>query len=139
MSYQSPRVTVDAILIEENRLLLIKRKGNPFRNAWALPGGFVEYGETTEHAITREMKEETGLDIKIVRLAGVYSDPVRDPRGHTISIVYIVKAVGGHLQSGDDAAEVGFFSLPSLPALAFDHQQIVKETQQRNLDVLSKM
>ncbi len=139
MKYQSPKLTVDGILVEENRLLLIKRKNNPFRNNWALPGGFVDYGETTENAIIREMKEETGLLTRIVKLSGVYSDPKRDPRGHTVSIVYIVQKVGGTLKSGDDAAEVEYFAFESLPSLAFDHQQIVIDAYQRDHDVLSKM
>jgi 8-oxo-dGTP diphosphatase len=139
MRYHSPKLTVDGILVEEKRLLLIKRNHDPFKDEWALPGGFVEYGETTEDAIIREMKEETGLITKVCTLSGVYSDPKRDPRGHTVSIVYIVKKDGGTLEGGDDAAEARFFALEQLPSLAFDHHQIIKDAFRRNHDVLSKM
>ncbi len=139
MRYHSPKLTVDGILVEEKRLLLIKRNHDPFKDEWALPGGFVEYGETTEDAIIREMKEETGLITKVSTLSGVYSDPKRDPRGHTVSIVYIVKKDGGTLEGGDDAAEARFFALEQLPTLAFDHHQIIKDAFRRNHDVLSKM
>jgi len=139
MRYHSPKLTVDGILVEEKRILLIKRNHDPFKDQWALPGGFVEYGETTEDAIIREMKEETGLITKVSTLTGVYSDPKRDPRGHTVSIVYIMERDGGTLEGGDDAAEARFFAFDQLPLLAFDHHQIIKDAFRRNQDVLSKM
>ena len=88
-------LTVDAIIIYDDRLVLIRRKNEPFRGMQALPGGFVEKDETVEQAVARETKEETGLDTVIVRLIGVYSDPGRDPRGPTVSICYRLAVTGG--------------------------------------------
>lgn len=137
--YQSPKLTVDGVLLEQGKLLLIKRKNDPFQGMWALPGGYVEYGETTEHAIIREMQEETGLLVEIIGLLGVYSDPKRDPRGHTVTIVYNLKRSSGKLIHGDDAAEAQFFDYASLPPVAFDHHQIIENVIRRKNDVLSKM
>ena len=131
MNNHVPRITVDGIVINNQTILLIKRKNEPFKDHWALPGGFVEYGETTEHAVIREVHEETGVTTKINTIAGVYSDPQRDPRGHTISIVYVLDYIHGPVQSGDDAADARFFPLTALPALAFDHAQIVQESLKR--------
>ena len=127
MSYKYPRLTVDAVVLEDNQVLLVKRKHPPFQDMWALPGGFVEYGETTEEAVNRELQEETRLTMNITRLVGVYSDPQRDPRGHTISVVYQGVINAGVPCAGDDAAEVNFFKVDSLPDLAFDHVQILKD------------
>ncbi|RLF60873.1 MAG: ADP-ribose pyrophosphatase [Thermoplasmata archaeon] len=127
MHYRNPKLTVDGIIREDKKVLLIKRKKEPFRNMWALPGGFVEYGERVEDAVKREVKEETGLDVKIKRLFGVYSDPDRDPRGHTVSIVFVLEIVGGDLRGGDDASDARFFPLNSLPDLAFDHRKILDD------------
>ncbi|KAA0002406.1 MAG: NUDIX hydrolase [Thermoplasmata archaeon] len=122
-----PRLTVDGVIIKDKKILLIKRKNEPFKGKWALPGGFVEYGETVEDAVIREIKEETGLDTKIEKLLGVYSDPVRDPRGHTISIVYLLSPKKGVLKGSDDAMEAKFFDIENLPPLAFDHEKIIKD------------
>jgi 8-oxo-dGTP diphosphatase len=127
MKYNNPKVTVDGILIENNDILLIKRGKNPFKGKWALPGGFVEYGETTQEAIKREFNEETGLICDIIGLFGVYSQPDRDPRGHIVSIIYDLKRKHGQLQSGDDATNAKFFSLIDLPLLAFDHGIIIQD------------
>ncbi len=124
--YLKPSLTVDMVLVEKGKILLIKRGREPYVGHYALPGGFVEYGEKTENAAVREMKEETGLEVKIVRLLGVYSDPSRDPRGHTVSVVYEVKRISGNVSSGDDAAEAKFFPLKKLPPLAFDHKKIIE-------------
>ncbi len=125
--YKTPALTVDGILIQEGKILLIKRKKEPFRGKYALPGGFVEYGERVEEAIIREMKEETGLDVKPLKIVGVYSDPKRDPRGHTISVAFLLQKIGGRLMGGDDASEAKLFPLNSLPSLAFDHEKIIKD------------
>jgi len=131
MRSRSPALTVDGVLIQENSVLLVQRKNTPFQGAWALPGGFVEYGETTENAVIREILEETGLRIKILKLIGVYSDPHRDPRGHTVTAAYLINQVGGTLKAGDDARNVKFFKRDELPDLAFDHAIIVKDAFQR--------
>ena len=127
MTYKNPSLTVDGVLLKNKAVLLIKRKHPPFQHQWALPGGFVEYGETTEQAVMREVLEETGLHTKIVDLLGVYSDPQRDPRGHTVSVVYLIEHVNGELSSGDDAADVKFFNMNKLPQLAFDHNIIIND------------
>ncbi len=125
--YKKPSVTVDMILVENGKILLIKRKNEPYKGYYALPGGFVEYGEKVEDAAVREMREETSLDVEIKKLIGVYSDPNRDPRGHTITIVFEVKRLGGTPQGRDDASEVRFFNLTALPRLAFDHEKIIRD------------
>ena len=127
MNYKSPKLTVDGIVLKDGKILLIKRKNQPFEGKWALPGGFVEYGEKTEDATVREVFEETGLKTKINHLVGVYSDPNRDPRGHTVSIVYVLDICNGELKSGDDACDAKFFDLKNLPDLSFDHECIIKE------------
>jgi 8-oxo-dGTP diphosphatase len=140
MTPRSPALTVDGVLIQNQSVLLIQRKHAPFQGAWALPGGFVEYEEKTEDAMIREMFEETGLKIKIHGLLGVYSDPHRDPRGHTVTVVYLVEAVGGTLNAGDDASSAKFFKANELPELAFDHAIIVKDAFERDSrGVLPKM
>jgi 8-oxo-dGTP diphosphatase len=131
MRRRLPALTVDGILIENHSILLVRRRHSPFEGAWALPGGFVEYGETTEHAVIREVLEETGLNIRILQLIGVYSDPHRDPRGHTVTVAYLVERVSGTLNAGDDARTVKFFKMDELPDLAFDHSSIVKDAFQR--------
>ncbi|MCK5038278.1 MAG: NUDIX hydrolase, partial [Thermoplasmata archaeon] len=101
--YQNPALTVDAIILIDDKLLLIQRGNDPFKGYYALPGGFVEYGERVEEAVEREVKEETGLDAEVQELIGVYSAPDRDPRGHTISVVFHLEVIGGELKAGDDA------------------------------------
>lgn len=140
MKQRNPALTVDGILFENHSILLVQRKHGPFQGAWALPGGFVEYGEKTEDAVVREFLEETGVKTTIRSLIGVYSDPHRDPRGHTVTVAYLMSRVGGVLNAGDDASNVKFFKVNELPELAFDHQVIVKDALQRaNNGVLSKM
>ncbi|MCD6573183.1 MAG: NUDIX hydrolase [Thermoplasmata archaeon] len=126
---KKPSITVDGVIIKNGKILLVKRKNEPFKGKWALPGGFVEYGETVEKAVLREVKEETGMDAKIKKLVGVYSDPARDPRGHTISIVFLLEGEGDAI-AGDDAIEAKFFDLNELPPLAFDHEKIIKDAIQ---------
>ncbi|HWG89260.1 MAG TPA: NUDIX hydrolase [Candidatus Thermoplasmatota archaeon] len=125
--YVAPALTVDALLVEKGWVLLVQRKNDPHRGTWALPGGFVEVGERTDQAALRELQEETGLEGSVVGLHGVYSDPARDPRGHTVSIIYQVERMGGDLRAGDDAAAVKFWPLSDLPPLAFDHGRILED------------
>lgn len=132
-------LTVDAIVPYDRRIVLIKRKNEPFKDFYALPGGIVEYGETVENAVLREVEEETGLKGQIHSLVGVYSDPKRDPRGHFVSICFIVIPTGGELRSGSDAKEVSLFSLYELPKLAFDHEKMIRDAEVKLRGILSKM
>ncbi len=122
---RNPFCTVDVIIEIEGGIILIKRKNPP--SGWAIPGGFVDYGESLEEAVRREAKEETGLEVKLIRQFHTYSDPKRDPRHHTISTIYIATA-SGEPKAGDDAKEVGIFNKDSLPKeIAFDHRQILED------------
>lgn len=120
-------LAVDVIIRGPGGVVLIKRKNEPFKGRWALPGGFVNYGERVEDAATREVKEETGLRVKLGKLAGVYSDPKRDPRGHTVSACYLAKRVGGRLRASSDAQEARIFKHIPWRKLAFDHARILKD------------
>jgi 8-oxo-dGTP diphosphatase len=128
----TPLLTVD-IIIEmvdraERPIVLIERRNPP--PGWALPGGFVDVGETLEQAAVREAREETCLEVTLTRLLGCYSDPSRDPRGHTVSAVYIGEARGTPCAE-DDASAVKLYTLNRLPAeLAFDHAQILADYRQ---------
>ncbi|MBN2245780.1 MAG: NUDIX hydrolase [Candidatus Aminicenantes bacterium] len=124
--YQNPIPTVDIIIeIESKGIVLIKRKNPPY--GWAIPGGFVDYGESLEGAAVREAKEETNLDVKLIKQFHTYSDQRRDPRHHSISTVYIAKAKGIP-EAKDDALEIGIFTKSNLPEeIAFDHRSILKD------------
>ena len=124
---EKPNLTVDGIGLIDGQIILIRRKNPPFQGSYALPGGFVDYGEMVEDAIVREFKEETGLDAEVKQLVGIYSEPGRDPRGHTISAVFELEITGGTLAAGDDAAEVETFEFDKLPELAFDHSKIISD------------
>lgn len=126
-----PFLTVDIIIEVREGLVLIKRKNEPYRREWAIPGGFVERGETVEEAARREAKEETGLDVKLKELIGVYSDPERDPRGHTVSICFTADKDGGRLRASSDAADVRVFKDVPWNNLAFDHDRILKDFKKR--------
>jgi len=136
MVEKSITLAVDGIIVfpsknNATKFILIKRKYPPFQNYLALPGGQVEYGEKTEEAIIREIKEETGLDVQIQGLIGVYSDSKRDPRGHCVSISYICFAIGGNMKEGDDAidaikVEFNEDNIEQMSAqIAFDHKTII--------------
>ncbi len=124
--YQNPIPTVDIIIeIEPKGIVLVKRKNPPY--GWAIPGGFVDYGESLEEAAVREAKEETNLNVKLIRQFHTYSDPKRDLRHHSISSVYIAKAKGVP-QAEDDALEIEIFNESNLPdEIAFDHRCILSD------------
>ena len=124
----TPLIAVDLIIELSNRperpIVLIERRNPP--HGWALPGGFVDVGETLEHAALREAEEETGLKIRLKALLGCYSDPARDSRGHTMSAVYVAEATG-EPQAGDDAGKVIAIDPLHPPTLAFDHALILSD------------
>lgn len=125
---EKPSLTVDVVIeYPDGEIVLIERGNDPFKGRMALPGGFVDYGEMVEAAAVREVKEETGLDVQLDRLVGVYSDPNRDPRGHMVSVVYHATPIGGTLAGADDAANAirtkDYFAKP----LAFDHEKIIRD------------
>jgi 8-oxo-dGTP diphosphatase len=125
---ETPALTVDVVIELVDRpgrpIVLIERRNPP--PGYALPGGFVDVGETVEQAARREALEETGLEVSLTRLLGVYSDPARDPRMHTASVVYVGEALGEPC-AGDDAARVRVTALDDLPELAFDHARILAD------------
>ena len=122
---QTPLLATDVIVEIGDKIVLVGRRNAP--HGWALPGGFVDRGEKVEDAAVREIKEETGLDVSLEQLLGIYSDPRRDPRQHVVSVVYIGQASGEPI-SGDDAAEVALFAPHALPpSLCFDHQRIIAD------------
>jgi ADP-ribose pyrophosphatase YjhB (NUDIX family) len=125
-TYRNPLPTVDIIIeLEGKGILLIQRAKEP--RGWALPGGFVDYGESLEAAARREALEETSLAVELVGQLGAYSAPERDPRHHTITVVFLARAKGKP-KARDDALEVGVFTKESLPSpLAFDHAQILAD------------
>ena len=129
--YKNPLPVVDAIILDKSKIALIKRKKEPFEGMWALPGGFIEYGEEPYRAAIREAKEETNLDVllKEKNRAFVYGSPKRDPRGHLISLVFIAKAKSpAGIKGMDDAADARFFPKHKLPrTLAADHRKILKD------------
>ncbi len=124
MKHRNPVPTVDIIIHYQGGIILIKRKNPP--PGWALPGGFVDYGETLEQAASREAFEETGLELRNLKQFHAYSDPARDSRLHTITTVYIAEG-HGTLRAGDDAAQTAIYQPDSLPPLAFDHRQILAD------------
>lgn len=125
---KTPLLTVDCVVFDRaGRLLLIRRGAPPFKGKYALPGGFVDVGETVEVAALRELKEETGIDGTIVRLIGVYSNPKRDPRFHTVSAAFLVRPRSTKVQGGDDAESAEFVADWRGLKLAFDHSAIVAD------------
>lgn len=128
MKHKAPALAVDAVVFDaQDRLLLIRRKFAPFKGRHALPGGFVEVGETVETAAARELFEETGLRPKSLRLVGVYSDPKRDPRGHTVSVAFLIQVGAAKPTAGDDAQAAAFIADWRTKRLAFDHGKILAD------------
>lgn len=133
--YRNPIPTVDIIIripggaspgLSTEGIVLIERRNPPL--GWAIPGGFVDYGERVEDAALREAREETGLDVVLEGLLGVYSDPLRDPRQHTLSVVFVARPKDpALLQGGDDARQARVFALGAWPDLVFDHQKILND------------
>lgn len=126
MDHKSPLLAADVIIhYPGDNIVLIERKYEPY--GWALPGGHVDVGETVEDAARREMKEETNLDVDLIRMVGVYSDPKRDPRRHVVSVAFVAVADGMPV-AGDDAANAQLFNVHNLPfELAFDHFEIIED------------
>ena len=125
--WRKPSVTADGIVLKGNEIVLIKRGKEPFKGSYALPGGFLNYGERLEECAVREVLEETGVKTKVVELVGIYSSPDRDPRGHFVTAVYHLEPVGGMLKAGDDAKDAEWVPLDKLPKFAFDHGKIIQD------------
>jgi 8-oxo-dGTP diphosphatase len=125
---KKPLLTVDCLVEQEDKILLIRRKNPPYAGQWALPGGFIEYLEKAEDAVIREVKEEANVDISVEGLLGVYSESGRDPRGHVVSICYIGKGMGVP-RGGSDAGDAKFFDLAEInyEELAFDHGKMLRD------------
>jgi 8-oxo-dGTP diphosphatase len=135
-AYKNPTPTVDVILERDSKILMVRRKKDPFKDRLALPGGFVNEGETVEEAMKREAMEETSLEINPADILGVYSDPRRDPRKHIVTVVFVGRIVGGEISAGDDAASIEWVQIGSIDQLkeqellAFDHAQILRDYRQ---------
>lgn len=130
-------VTVDVILQKKNTILLIKRKKDPYKDCWALPGGFVEENEDLELAAKRELVEETSVVIENLEQIGAFGKPHRDPRHHTISIVYYGNVPEDTIAiAADDAKEANWFSIDDLPVLAFDHQEIIQKALEKQFIIV---
>lgn len=124
--WRQPRLTVDVLVEDGDGRILLVRRANP-PPGWAIPGGFVDYGETIEAAAVRELREETGLPVTLTAQFHTYSDPARDPRHHTITTVFLGRAAG-EPRAGDDALEARFFPPDALPSpLAFDHAAVLRD------------
>ena len=128
--YKIPSLTADIFIFDDDfNFILIKRLNEPYKDCWALPGGFVEYGESVESAAMREAKEETSIDVELIDLVNVYSKPDRDPRGHTVTVAYTTKGDLSTRKADSDAKEIGIFSHDEIDDIdiAFDHSQIIDD------------
>lgn len=127
--YRNPTPTADIILQRDSKILMVRRKKDPFKGQLALPGGFINEGETAEEAAKREAIEETTLEVEPIEILGVYSDPKRDPRKHIMSIVFVGIIVGGSDKAGDDAESIEWVELGTIEKqeIAFDHAQILRD------------
>lgn len=125
-TYKNPVPTVDIIIEIDGKIILIERKNPPY--GWAIPGGFVDYGESLENAATREALEETSVKVELYEQFYTYSKPDRDPRHHTVTTVFLARAISGTPKADDDAKSLGLFTYSILPAnLAFDHRKILMD------------
>lgn len=127
MKPKTPLLTVDCVIFDDKAVVLIKRANSPYKGYYALPGGFVEIGETVENACIRETREETGLELKDVQLIGVYSEPKRDPNKHTVSVAFLGKADISKIKAGSDALEVEIVKNWKEKSIAFDHKEIIED------------
>jgi 8-oxo-dGTP diphosphatase len=125
--WRRPSVTCDGIVYKGGKIALIRRRNEPFKGSYALPGGFANYGEKLEDCVVREVLEETGLRTQVVELVGVYSAPGRDPRGHFVTAVYELRHIRGALKAGDDASSATWVSEDDVPHMAFDHGDIIAD------------
>jgi 8-oxo-dGTP diphosphatase len=128
---KGPALTVDVVALAgapSRAVLLVQRANEPFAGSWALPGGFVEAGERVRAAASRELAEETAIESGALELLGIYDTPGRDPRGPTVSVVYVLRSDGElDARGGDDASDARWFALDALPALAFDHASVIAD------------
>lgn len=134
--YPRPMVTVDVVIVSneaKRRVLLIRRKNEPFSGSWAIPGGFVDMGESLEAAARRELREETGVTARTLKQLHTFGDPGRDPRGRAISVAYLAEVDADRVnpKAADDAAAVAWHSLTRPPKLAFDHRKILALARRR--------
>jgi 8-oxo-dGTP diphosphatase len=129
VKYSNPTPTVDVILQRDSKVLMVRRKKDPFKGRLALPGGFVNEGETAEDAMKREAMEETSFEVEPIEILGVYSDPKRDPRKHIMTVVFVGIILGGSGRAGDDAASIEWVELASIESqqIAFDHLTILRD------------
>jgi ADP-ribose pyrophosphatase YjhB (NUDIX family) len=129
MKYSNPTPAVDVILQRDSKVLMVRRKKDPFKGQLDLPGGFVDEGETVEDAMKREAMEETSLEVEPIDILGVYSDPKRDPRKHIMTVVFVGIVVGGSDKAGDDAASIEWVELSGIERqqIAFDHATILRD------------
>jgi len=128
VSKKVPLIAVDGVLFKDGSVLMVKRVQEPYKGYWAVPGGFVEYKEKLEHAIVREVKEESGLNVKTKGIVGIYADPNRDPRGHVISICFLLKLAGGKIKTSDETSDVKFFK--KLPGkISLDYRKMIKNAK----------
>lgn len=134
--YKNPTPTVDVLLERDSKILMVRRKKDPYKDHLALPGGFVNEGETVEDAMKRETMEEISLEVHPIDILGVYSDPSRDPRKHIMTVVFVGIIVGGEIRANDDAASIEWIQLGNIDQLqqqkllAFDHAQILRDYRQ---------
>ena len=127
--YKNRVATVDAVVIKHDKVLLIKRTNEPFKDYWALPGGYMDFNENALEASVRELKEETGLSAEHIRFISVYSDPSRHPQ-QVVSVAYLIDKWQGQVKAGDDAGQAEWFTLSKLPSnLAFDHRRILGQAK----------